>query len=725
MAIKTSNETQTRTVKISTDIFSLEIDLAVGMIANFIMFGSPKTQWNDVYADQLVYRNRAGISVRDHLAETVYRDPFGLTRVFYHEWRKLVNLGSGSNPRCGKASVQESAEWVRITFDKTFPGAPFLCRNEITVFPDQLEWKLIFSLQPGEAERSLTVEYGLPFFREINGGYFPAGWQAWAPLQDAPYVFGFSGGWGHANASWYVHKFPYCSVNAGAGIGLPLIDVYNQTDDSGLALAAPPDLIKPELVFSVDKENSQLKLSYGNIGLRRGKEWKTGLLLFPHRGDWRVGLGWFHRKYQAYFKPNHPAVTEQEGTMFYGPPAVSEKTLKSWVKTMKVKWSEILPHRIFGEYAGSPDQWDFDMLWHPQDAPQRVLKGLTRQKIKNYLKMLKRNGVASFLYFNFGECDTELAQKKYSESIVAYAHCIRREWMFRDRVRGNLGMNPDSRLAWGREMLRQVEEIFDVYEDLDGLFIDQLCYHSYDYSRDDGETMVENRAVFDTHRASLEMMEKIGAILKRRHKTSFANGPYNIEIMKYADGIMSEGSLACLAKYSFMCLEKPVMILTYNLFDEGFERVLKACLKYGAFPSTPWPLQFAPEPPARPPAKTLALYRQYLPLIEHLRGRQWVLTSNPVEFPIGLDGNIFRRPDGGYVLPFFRTEAFICDRQWNRENPKIIRVKLPNIGPKQKMRLLTADGKGEKQLVFSQDAAGCFIEIPFKITAAVLLFQPE
>ena len=143
-------------------------------------------------------------------------------------------------------------------------------------------------------------------------------------------------------------------------------------------------------------------------------------------------------------------------------------------------------------------------------------------------------------------------------------------------------MNPDPNSKWGKYMLAQVEEIFDTYKDMDGLFIDQICYHSYDYSKDDGKTMVYNQSVFDTHQTSCRMMKKIAEILKKRDKTCFGNGPYNIEVMKNIDGVMSEGSLSGLAKYSYLCLEKPVMIFlararvdnenSFTAFIQGIEQ---------------------------------------------------------------------------------------------------------------------------------------------------------
>ncbi len=704
-------------IKIHNKSCAFEIDKKTGMISGFSMFGDGHAQWDDIVEGKLIYNNRAGVRIKDELLEKEYKDPFGRGRVFYHEPRKLVNLGKGDSPICARIKIEKNREVLKIIFTKTYNGAPFALKYEFLVHDDFVRWDIVLKLNPREKERSVFLEYALPIFRSVDGGYFPAGWKAWVPIQDAPFDFGVGGGWGHAQASWYVHHFPYCSVNAGGGIGLPIMDIYNTARDFGLCIAAPPDLLKPEVVFIVDKESSQLKVSYGNMGLRKNNEWRTSLMIFPHRGDWRSALGWFHGKYRKYFEPNNRKIIEQEGAMYYGMPT-PEKTIKSWVDNMRLKWTELCYNHIFGDYVPEAKVWDFDML---ADSSHPVIKNLSKDKIREYLRVLKKHGVASFVYFNYGECDKDLALEKFPESIIRHDHGIRGAWIA-PNGRKNVTMNPDPDSKWGDSMLKQVEEIFDTYEDMDGLFIDQICYHSYDYSKDDGRTMVDNKPVSDTHEASCRMMAKIAAILKRRNKTSFANGPYNIEVARCVDGIMSEGSMAGLAKYSYLCLEKPVMVLTYNIFGDRFENVLKRCLKYGAFPSTPWHHADSFNPPAAPPKRTLMLYQKYLPLIEELRGRRWVLSSDPVSFPDGMDGNIFHKRGGGYVLPFYSRDVFTSDEFWNNKNPKEIKIRLPGLKKLTNVIWMSDNFKGRKTLPTEHVKGEMTVRIPEYTNASVLLF---
>jgi len=282
-----SVQTSDVAIRVSTRHFKFDIDRRTGVLFGFRMFDSPHAQWDDVVADRLIYRNVAGLRVKDERTGRLYADPFGTGRVLHHEPRKLVHHGQGDQPRCEKFRIRRLRECLQITFEKTYPGAAFAIATEINVYAQYVRWDNILRLKEGLAERSVQLEYALPLLRSVNGGYFPS-WSLWAPVPDAPFAFGEIGGDGQSQASWYAHRFPYCSINAGAGIGLPLMDVFSNIHDVGLALAAPPDLLKPELVFAADKEISQLKLSYGNIGLRRGATWRTSLLLMPHRGDWRA-----------------------------------------------------------------------------------------------------------------------------------------------------------------------------------------------------------------------------------------------------------------------------------------------------------------------------------------------------------------------------------------------------------------------------------------------------
>jgi len=709
-----------RNTRIENKRFRAVVDRRTGMLAEFCMFGSEHGQWNDVVDGRLVYENRAGLRVRDERSDTIYSDPFGLGHVFYHEPRKLVDRGKGSRPRCDSFQARSDKGLKRLSFRKTYRGAPFDIRTELTVKPDAIRWDNVLALKPGAEQRSVQLEYALPIFRSVNGGHYPRGWQVWTALEDAPFAFGHVGGWGHSQASWYVHKFPYCSVNAGAGIGLPLMDIFNTAYDFGLALIAPLDLVKTELVFAVDKENSELRLAYHNLGLRPGTKSATSLLLVPHRGDWRVALNWLHKRHRSYFTPNNPKIVEQEGTMYYGMPT-SERTVKSWVKTMGLKWTEILYNPSFGDYVPAAQVWDFDMLCTPKH-PERIIRGISKDDVRCYLRVLKRHGVASFVYYNYGECDRARALREFPECVLHNDHGIQGAWVFPDRKRSNVLMNPDPASRWGKFILRQADELFDTYRDLDGFFIDQVCYHNYDYARDDGRSLVENRPVYDTHAASCRMMARVARILKRRDKTCFINGPYNIEVMRDADGVMSEGSVAGLAKYSYMCLEKPVMILTYGVEGPAFERVLKYCLKYGAFPSTPWHHANAFNPPLRPAPGMLALYRKYLPLLETLRGRKWVLASNPVSFPTGLDGNIFEARNGGYVLPFFATEKLTIDRSAVAAQQRVVSVRVPGAARIRSAQWQSVDFTGTRRLPVRQSKRGMHITIPRPSTASVLLF---
>jgi hypothetical protein len=706
-------------IDVSNNCCNFNIDTSTGMLKDFSLFGSPHGQWDDIVNDKLIYRNAAGIRVRDELADAQYTDPFGMSRVFYHEPRKLILYPKGAEPECADFKITRRKDCTLITFSKRYPGADFSMRHEFAIHSDFIRWDIELELDKGAEERSLKLEYALPLFRSVNGNYFPKGWKLWAPLQDAPYDFGHIGGWGHSQASWYAHRFPYCSTNAGAGIGVPIMDVYN--GEVGLALCAPLEEMKPEMVFTADKETSQLGLSYGNIGLRPGVKPHASLLLVPHKGDWRQALGWYKKKYQTYFEPADKKILQQEGTMFYGMPNVPEKTIKSWVKHMKLKWTEVLYNPIFGDYTPDAATWNFEMLWSEKN-PEKIIRGLTKEKIKDYLALLKRNGVASFVYYNYGECDRELAEREFPESILHNDHCLQRAWMFRDGKRGNVVMNPDPDSKWGRHVLKQAEDIFKIYKDMDGLFIDQICYHNYDYAQDDGQTLVCNRRTFDTHAASCRMMDQVHAILKKYRKTCFANGPYNIEVMRHVDGIMSEGSLAGLAKLSYMCLDRPVMILTYGKFSVDFENTLKYCLKYGAFPSTPYHHDQCFNPPAVPPRETLALYEKYLPLLEKLRGRKWVLESEAVTFPAGLDGNVFQLRSGGYAVPFFTIDALLSNKYWNRSNPREIVLRLPGVKNVKTVKWFSVETKKERTLPVSQAGGKMTVAIPECTVASVLIF---
>ncbi len=668
---------QTEFLSLGASRCRLQVDLRSGMLDNFQFSGSEKFPWRDYYVPwndarfgmRELHRRRGGVRVTDELTGCEYRDDFGPGATYYNETRKSHYFPKGAAARISAVKTWRRGETTFLAFSKQFSGAPFALDYRFAANPREIEWQIGLRLLPGRPPRSARLEFVLPNFGGIT---LKPAWSLWAPVAGAPFPYASSGGYGHDGGGWELMRFPYASAKGDMNLVVPVITSYSEREDCGLALAAPFELHKPELIFEVDKLLTETRVIYGNLGLHPGRAARAVLLMHAHAGDWRPALGWLFDRYREYFTAGDRKIVRQEGPMCYNFPVLPEKTVQSWRKRMRFSWTEVLYAPTFGDYVPAAGRWVCDMF-KSAARPDCEIQ-LDRPKLRAYLRMLRRRHVASFAYFNVGECESALAEKKYPESLITLDHGHRAwQWPWPDGQRRNWEMNPDPRSRWGRDMLRQLETMFKTYPELDGIFLDQLCYRAYDFSRDDGVTMLHNRPCFDTRAVAPAMVEKIAALLRRYKRTAFANGPNCIEVQKGLDGIMAEGRLAGLAQYAHICLAKPVMILTYGCPLDRFEAVLKYCLKYGAFPDVRDHLTMRPR--ARLSAPEQDLYDRYLPLLELLRGRRWVLRAHALKLPEGYDGNIFLDRHGRHVVTAFPAAALGVDRRnWIA---RIITVRLP------------------------------------------------
>lgn len=689
---------------LSTKNCSLTVDPRSGMLADFMFAGKDLRPWRDFYipwndsnlAPAELYRRQGGVRITDELTGVEYRDAFGAGMTYYNECRKSHAALPGTACRVSRLVWTRQGALTRVAFQKQFTGAPFRLEYVLTANAGELHWQVELVPRAGIRPRSVRIELVLPAMG--HPGLRPP-WSVWAPVAGAPFHYSSPGGYGHDGAAWEYLRFPYANAKGDHRLTVPVIDVYSEKLDAGLALAVPFELHKPELIFEVDKLAGEIRLVFDNLALARGTRPAAAVLMHAHSGDWRPGLGWIYRRYRPYFTAgDRPRIMRQQGPMSYSFPVLTDEVIRNWKRDMHFSWTEALFAPTFGDYVPHARTWTFDMMKSAK-RPECEMQ-LSHAEMRAYFRRLERRGVASFAYFNVGECEKELAERCYPESIMRLDHGhAAAEWLWPDGRRRNVRMRPDPESRWGRAMLRQLDALFKTYPALSGIFLDQACYRTYDFASADGRTMLANRPCFDTHTVFPRMVERIVRILRRHGRTAFTNGPYCIEAQKGLDGIMSEGRIPGIAQYAYMGLDKAVMILTYGAALDKFECALQACLKYGAFPDVRDHLAMRPRPRITPAERDL--YARYLPLFEALRGRQWVFHPHALALPDGYDGNIFLNPQNRYVVTLFPRCGLATDRRnlVRRE----IRLCLPDAGAPRQAAWLSVNFKGKKFLPLTPD----------------------
>ena len=587
---------------------------------------------------------RGGISIYDELENREYSD-------FSSRIASLTWTVEKRSSRC-----------VILSLEKRYRGAPFVVTERITAERDHVRLDLEICKTRGR-DRSIRVKFIFPFpmlpsaylSEQYNQDEGFRRWMLWAPTFDAPFLKGRQNDVRRQDLIY--------NLGAGrGGITVPIVSAYLPDDevDAGYSLISPVEVYKPKLVFEVEREfgdeyyvarAGHIAVATYHLGLRRRRAAVSSVIVVPHEGDWRPGLGWMYRKYKPYFRPTNERIYDQEGVMLYALPCWPEAKIREWKEKMGLRWQEVRYEWRFGDYVPDHEPWKED-AWKTEAHPERELAGLTYKRMNDYLELLRRYGIFGFAYFQIGgDVERRFCKEKGFEDFV-----VRRKdgsrfpgCTYPDGVRKTWIVNPVPNSRWEKHILGQAKAIFDKYPRMAGLFVDQLCYRFLDYSRDDGVTMVDNRPAWNNHLSYIPLLKKLNAILRKLGKTTFGNGPTTMDTQRHIDGVMAEHRLDFLGTQAYVTLGKPLVMLTSKVSD------MKWCLKYGAFPHVfphddRWPNK------RKCPPDYVKAFKAYLPLFELMRGKEWVLTPHALTLPPGIDGNIFRTRAGDYVISVIPKE---------------------------------------------------------------------
>jgi hypothetical protein len=111
------------------------------------------------------------------------------------------------------------------------------------------------------------------------------------------------------------------------------------------------------------------------------------------------------------------------------------------------------------------------------------------------------------------------------------------------------------------------------------------------------------------------------------------------------------------------------------------------------------------------------IYEKYLPLVELMRGKKWVLHARALTLPPRHDGNIFETRDGNYVVNVMSQERSM--REGEEPQTVTVRVRLPEGVNVSQAELMGVDFNDSRPLELRPDGDDLLFEIPRYSTAVV------
>lgn len=633
-----------------------------------IRFSQEKGNLKELYIKGVKWNGwESYLIIVDELKEKTYRDTEAFLTLFQRRYKKK-----------GEEIVENIKE---------FKGADFSVKEIWKLNKDELSWRIEVSLKKNKRERTIQLKQLIPYPKPAYG------LGVWSAQSQFPTKIERVGG---------LH-LAYGDVCFGTVI--PAVALYREKEDTGLIVTKPFGLKTSKLAFAFQDYRGQgVKIETTLLGLRKDKPAIAEFIIHPHQGCWRPGLDWLYKKYPEYFDPPNKKVREIEGGYLNSHPFIKEEEVKS-ITPYKVKWEELHCHfPYYGQYAPKKEEWKNVMCIEKPDS--RTAGKVSSKIIKEHIRMLHKYNIKSLIYFQCaGDGYIPYVTKNFPDSIAKDINgsplpCWKNCYL----------MNSDSSTSFGKEMLNMIDRFLKMYPDMDGVFLDQLCYDALDTAYDDGITMYRNKPAYSLWHCYEKPVKKLADKLHQQGKLIFANGPYNIEVQKDIDGHMAEGVPWIADVIKYLCICKPLLFLSYYYKDayqaeSMFRQCLLAGASYSVFP--------------HPSQEIERVLKDYMPLVEKLYGRRWLLEPNPIKLPEGCDGNIFRGETGDIIITIVSERRSVLDEKGIEKNLKIC-ARFKGASRIKKAYSLGTHYQGKRRVKIKRQGKGLELIVPEHSAATVI-----
>lgn len=505
---------------------------------------------------------------------------------------------------------------------------------------------------------------------------------------------------------------------------VPLMTVLNEQKNWALTLGFSPEDIGIEALLRTSQDGRVTFSRHNNrIGGKQKLRFTTYLV--AHEADWRAGLGWYSRRFAAFFNPILPVANDFAGTGAYSWETKKLDVPKLRDMAFKTNWDATFPFIYMGQFL--PPLRD-DEMWLSWRGLATSFK-----TINDYYVRMQRDGFHVLSYFDVTEYGNYVMAKK--------DYVNRKDWRqpwyncnkyLQDVMEPAVVYHPDDTTftqyiytyekavvvdpaepVYTKFMLEQARRHLEKLPNFEGFAIDRMDWNRmYNLRRDDGVTWFNGQPCRSLHTSWNIMMDSLHHLLHPRGKVIFLNNHVKrLEQTRYADGVFDEFGYggASINTNALLCLNKTLIGWCYDKTQIGADAdgYMQRYLHLGMFPMAPFP---GNDHAILPDPEVELLFTDYGQLFTALRGKKWVLEANAVSV---VDNrakvNLFQTPEG-YIAPV----------TFGGTNPTVS-VRLKQLTPAMRPEYLQP---GERTWHPLQQGADGLLTVPLKRGCALIRIKP-
>ena len=512
----------------------------------------------------------------------------------------------------------------------------------------------------------------------------------------------------------------YNSAN-GETYVLPLVSIFDPSNDCALTIALPPDRNIPHLQVEW-KEARTLKITLAHRGMGGSKPSPLRILFATHPADYRSALAAYVKRYPAYFEAPMPRA-DNEGAFYYHHIQEHPDFTEMLHQNVRYIWSSFWFTHL-GNYLPAEKEWfpwTYAKWWS-------LGKMMNDQQINTFIDLMHQHQVAMFAYFNV----TEYGGTGGQSGGTAEAERLLKERFANALIKdaggkpiptweGAMAMNARRPYALWPFLEDQVHRHIHRLPKFDGFVIDRLDWgSSLDYGHDDGLTMVGDQPADNMAGAVAEAVQGVCQLAHAANKRVFVNQFYRVEMLRDVDGschefdFLAQRYLTPLRPAAAWHLQRPY-VGQRDLAP--FEAHLKQRLQIALLPQMiAHRFSISQQAPDESAADLLELFA---PLFQALSGKRQVLQPHCISASGLNDVNLYLDGQSRYVVPVTSRTRFLTRGDRDTE-PVEVTIAVPDAGQLTWAQAIPLGDKAYPAAIEARDGKA-LVRLPNHGTATMLL----